>query len=69
MEKPRKKARGYTLPVLFALSIILNYGQYSGWVKIENPSEQKRLEQVAFGKGYTQGQRDDMALKLSDLGE
>lgn len=59
----------YTLPILFALSIILNYGQYTGWIKIENPSEQKRLEQVAFGKGYTQGQRDDMALKLSDLGE
>lgn len=27
----------YTLPILFALSLVLNYGQFTGWVKIQNP--------------------------------
>lgn len=63
MEKPSKKSRGYTLPVLFALSIILNYGQYSGWVKIENPVKEYDAD------GYTQEQREAMILKTSDLGE
>lgn len=35
--KPKTTSRNYTLPILFALSVLLNYGQFSGWVTIANP--------------------------------
>lgn len=35
--KFKKPRMNVTLPILFLLSVLLNYGQYSGWVTIANP--------------------------------
>lgn len=44
------------LAMLLVFSVVLNYGQYSGWVKIENP------DKVAVG--YTQEQRDQITTSI-----
>lgn len=36
--KIKKPSKDFTLPILFALSVLLNYGQFSGWVTIADPS-------------------------------
>lgn len=53
-----EKQYNFNLPLVMLLvfSVVLNYGQYSGWVKIENP------DKVAVG--YTQEQRDQITTSI-----
>ena len=69
MEKNQRKKPNFTLPILFALSILLNYGQFSGWVTIQNPKVRQERIQTIKEAAYTVGQRDSLALKITDLEE
>lgn len=55
-QKPIRRARGFTLPALFLLSLAVNYGQFSGWIRIENPVAQEAKVQAIYAQGFNQGQ-------------
>ncbi len=67
--KPRRRSSG-TLLTLFIVSVSLNAGLISGWVKIGDPAQYRAHLSAASKIGYDAGERagmDSMILSVQDL--